>query len=227
MIKMRAFRATDESLTCSEYIQGHSKVLTDYGISNVTSSKTTWVDNPSVYCVIAETEAGTMIGGIKVQVANSRFPLPVEDAVGSMDSKIHELVKKYSAEGVGELCGLWNSKDVAGMGVSVLLVRAGISIINQLGFKILIGICADYTLPMFSRVGFVIDRTLGNNGQFVYPNENYIARVLGILNAVTLETADPHEKERMLNLRSFPVQECAEKTPKGELLIRYNLIVPW
>jgi hypothetical protein len=225
-IKFRAFRAIDENITCRRYIDGHVKVLIDYGIANVTSGKTSWTSNPSVYGIVAEREDGTMLGGIRVQLANGIYPLPVEDAVGDADPKIHELVRKYSSQGVGELCGLWNSREVAGMGISVLLVRAGISIINQLNFNILIGICGDYTLEMFTRVGFVVDRSLGTQGQFVYPNEKYIARVLGILNAATMETAEPVERNLILGLRENPLQRKEERGPKGSVTIDYNLVVP-
>ena len=118
-----------------------------------------------------------------------------------------------------------NSKLVAGYGISVLLVRAGISIINQLHFSTLIGICGGYTLDMFRKVGFVVDKSLGIDGEFVYPNENYIAWVLGILNAKTLDTADPYDKERMLNLRMNPIQQTIEVGPKGELEVDYDLTV--
>jgi hypothetical protein len=105
------------------------------------------------------------------------------------------------------------------------LTRAGISIINQLKFKILIGICADYSLEMFTRVGFVIDRSLGINGEFPYPNESYKTKVLGILNANTLETAYEYDRERMLGLRNDPIQIRKETGPKGEITVDYNLFL--
>jgi len=224
-LKFRAFRAIDEYETCLRYVEGHVSILKDYGVTNVTSSKNEWINNPSIYCVIVESETGELLGGIKVQKADGVHPLPVELAIGEMDNRIYDIVKKYSEEGTGELCGLWNSKSVAGYGISVLLVRAGISIINQLKFTTLIGICGGYTLDMFRKVGFVVDRSLGIDGEFVYPNENYIAWVLGILNAKTLDTADPYDKDRMLDLRLNPVQLATEVGPKGELMVDYNLIV--
>jgi hypothetical protein len=226
MYKLKVFRAVDEPLLCEEYYLGHQKVLIDYGVPNVTSGQQTWIKNPTVYCVIAYCiENNSMVGGIKVQISNSEFSLPIEDAIGSLDPRIYDIIKKYSDVGVGELCGLWNSKSVAGIGLSMILTRAAISIINQLKFKILIGICADYTLDMFTRVGFVIDRSLGTNGEFPYPNEYYKTKVLGILNANTLETAHEYDREKMLDLRISPVQQRMETGPKGDLLVDYNLLL--
>jgi hypothetical protein len=225
-LKFRAFRAIDDNETCLRYVEGHVNILKDYGVTNVTSSKNEWIYNPSIYCVIAESESGELLGGIKVQKADGIHPLPVELAIGEMDGRIYDIVKQYTMEGTGELCGLWNSKTVAGYGISVLLVRAGISIINQLKFTTLMGICGGYTLEMFRKVGFVVDKSLGIDGEFVYPNENYIAWVLGILNAKTLETADPVDKERMLDLRLNPIQNTKEAGPRGGLEVEYNLVVP-
>ncbi|AMS26338.1 hypothetical protein AEM51_04185 [Bacteroidetes bacterium UKL13-3] len=225
MIKLRAFRAIDEPNTCHKYVEGHTVVLKDYGVTNVTSHTPVWIDNPHVYVVVAEeTETSEIVGGIRVQIADGVLPLPIETAIGHMDQKVLDIVSYYKENGgVGELCGLWNSKSVAGKGISMILTRASIAIITQLRFRTLMGICADYTLPMFTQVGFVIDNTMGINGEFAYPNPNYITRVLGILNAETLETAYPYDKERMLTLRQDFSQLRSEKGPKITYDIQYQL----
>ena len=219
----RLFRAVDEPELCSEYVKGHHKVLIDYGVINVTSGIPDWIHNPNVYCIVAFNEQNVMIGGIRVQLGDGIHPLPIETAIGSIDPGIYRLVARYLKEGVGELCGLWNAKEVAGRGISMILTRAAISIINQLKFKTLMGICAEYTMEMFTRVGFVTDTSLGKNGEFPYPNENYITKVLGILNAATLETAYEYDRERMLTLREKPVQVRPEEGPKGQVIVDYNL----
>jgi len=224
-MKIRAFRAIDEYETCLKYKENHVNVLKDYGITNVTSSNDEWIKNPNMFCVIAETE-NEMVGGIRVQVSDSEHLLPVETAIGKLDNRIHKIVENYRKEGgVGELCGLWNAKKIAGFGVSVLLVRAGISITNQLKFKTMVGICAEYSLQMFQNVGFVINKSLGKDGDFPYPNDTYKANVVGILNADTLSTACYYDKVRMDSLRKDPLQTFIEKGPKKELEINYKLVV--
>ena len=225
MISIRTYRAISEPETCEEYIRGHRKVLQDYGIESITSNTNLWAHNPNMYCFIATDENGDMVGGIRIQVADGIHNLPVEDAVGKMDPRIHNLIKMYAAKGgVGELCGLWNSNKVKGRGISVILVRAAISTINQLHFKTLSGICAGYSLRMFQNVGFVINHSLGDKGNFIYPNENYLAHVVGILNGKTLNTASSHDKERMMTLRELPIQRRIETGPKGDIIVNYNLI---
>lgn len=207
----RAFKATENRELCKRYLAGHIQVLVNYGITNITTNNEEWMDWDFVYCVIAEKEDGTVVGGVRTQIADGKYPLPVEKAIGKMDPKIHEIVQQYQPDGVGELCALWNAKEVAGMGLSIMLVRAGIAMLNQVKCNTLMGICADYTLKMFRKVGFVVDNTLGNKGEFVYPNENYVARVLGILNAKDLSTAEEFDRLKMLDLRENPVQICTEK----------------
>ena len=76
-------------------------------------------------------------------------------------------------------------------------------------------------LPSFS---FVIDKSLGDNGDFPYPNENYIAHVIGILNAITIETATHIDKKVMLSLRENPIQTRIENNKGCESIISYNLV---
>ncbi|MES2513546.1 MAG: hypothetical protein V4580_05350 [Bacteroidota bacterium] len=226
MFYVNAYRAVDEPSLCEEYIKGHVQVLKDYGIENITSNNNLWVTNPNMYCFVATNENCELVGGIRIQVADGVHPLPVENAIEKMDPRIKTIVKKYAIDGgVGELCGLWNSKKVKGIGISVILVRAAISAINQLRFQTLTGICGGYTLEMFQNVGFVVNQSLGNKGTFLYPNETNVASLVGILNGSTLETAMPYDKVKMFSLRNELKQICVENGPKGEFIVDYDLTV--
>lgn len=226
-LNFRAFRAINEYDTCLLYKTGHVNVLKDYGITNVTSNNDEWMHNPNMYCVIAQiAETDELVGGIRVQISDESNLLPVEKAIGHLDDRIHNIVSTYRLDGgVGELCALWNAKSIAGLGVSVLLTRAGISITNQLDFQTLVGICGDYTLDMFQRVGFVVNNDLGLNGEFHYPHPGFIARVLGIMNASTLDTAHEYDKERMQTLRDNPILFAIEKGTKEEIEVDYKLVI--
>ena len=167
-----------------------------------------------------------VVGGIRVQVSDEETPLPVELAVGKMDPAIYQIVKKFRNHGgIGELCALWNARRVAGVGISLLLIRAGIAAAGQLKIATLISICADYTLKMFQQVGFIVNNTLGVNGSFPYPNATYTARVLGIMNAQTLETAEDFDKARMTSLREQPMQSVLEHGTNQEIMVDYELII--
>ncbi len=221
-----AFRAIDEPELCVQYIEGHVKVLTDYGIANITTNNKTWTNNPNIYCVVAQDkDTLSLIGGVRIQIADGIHPLPVELAIGKMDANIHDKVKKYALNGgIGESCGLWISKEVKGLGISRYLMWASISSANQLNFETMLGICAGYTLKLFSEIGFEIDKSLGAQGNFPYPNEKYTAHVIGILNAITLKTASKDDKSIMLSLRAKPYQSRIEKNKSLSCEIKYNLL---
>jgi hypothetical protein len=224
MFSFKIFHAKSNPELCKLYAECHVKVLKDYGITNITSNNNEWMTIDTIYGIVVHNEAGTMVGGIRVQMANGINLLPVEKAIGHLDPNIHSIIKEFIPNGVGELSALWNAKEVAGLGLSLLLSRAGIAMSNQFGCNIMVGICADYTMEMFRRVGFVVNKGLGNAGSFVYPNENYVARVLGILNANDLATADEFDRERMLSLRLKPQQTAIELGAKNvELKIDYDL----
>jgi hypothetical protein len=223
--KFRAFRAVDDLETSLKYKEAHQNVLKEYGITNVTSNREDWIADPNIYCVVAELFPGMeIVGGVRIQVSVPEILLPVERAIGRMDQRIFDVVAEFRKNGgVGELCALWNSKQIAGLGISLLLIRAAISISDKLKIKTLMCICADYTIQMFQQVGFKINDSLGLNGSFPYPNQTYVARVLGILNPKTLETAEPYDKERIESLRSDPLQTFNEKGTSGNINIQYML----
>jgi len=224
-----AFRAIDEPELCQQYLAGHRKVLTDYGIENVTSSKPTWIENPNIYCLgLKEKPNDKLIGGIRIQIADGIHSLPVEDAIGYIDNKIYQKVDYLATNGgTGELSGLWVSNLLKGLGFGTYLVRASIASSIQLNFKTMIGICAQYSLQMFQNVGFIIDETMGINGSFSYPNNNYIAHVVGILNAINLEHSSPIDKMIMTELRNNLVTKRKEVYNENAVTINYNLKYPY
>lgn len=219
------FRAIDEPELCEQYIKGHRQVLIDYGITNITTNTNKWISNPNIYCTVAvDKKSKELVGGTRIQIADGENPLPVELAIGKMDFNIYEKVNHYRLNGgIGESCALWISKNVKSLGISRYLMWASISSSNQLKFQTLLGICAGYTLKMFGEIGFVVDYSLGSEGNFPYPNDNYIAHVIGILNAKTLASAALNDRNKMLILRNKPCQIIKETTKEYTSIISYNL----
>src|SRR5881227_3331810 len=96
-IRIRAFRALDDPETCLKFIHGHRRVLSIYGIENITTNTEDWMYNPAIFVIVVESLDGEKLyGGARVQAANGIQPLPIEDAIGKLDSKIYDIVKKCS-----------------------------------------------------------------------------------------------------------------------------------
>lgn len=230
MIKIRAFRAIDDKNSCQAYINGHRKLLISYGVAEVVAPNYDWAKDPGAYVIIVENiETGKTLGGARIQVRGTESALPLEDAVGKMDEKIYTLVQKYAEKGTAEFCGLWNSREVAGLGIgSVLLVRAGVAragvaIAEYLNISSLFAFCASYTLPTAQKAGFIVETSVGEAGSFPYPKDEFKA-IVAINNELTgLKYATEEEKNEIFNLRENPVQERIQKGPRGETKVIYDL----
>ena len=225
MIRIRAFRAMDELESCMKFVEGHMKILKVFDIAMITSANVEWFNDPNTYVIAAEsTETGKMLGGARVQIAGGKLPLPIEKAVTEIDDRIHETIKEYSREGTGELCGLWNSREIAGMGIgSVYLTRTAVCIAPQLKLKTLFALCAPYTVEMGEKVGFRVTTFLGNNGTFYYPKEDLVATGMLLPNSYTLETAISEEKDEIFSIRENLKQMKVAEGRRGKFDLYFDL----
>ena len=231
MIRIRAFKATSNLESCKLFADGHEQVLRDFGVLKVTSANTDWFYNDHVYVILVEdSESGKVYGGARIHLADGINPLPVEEAIGEMDPNIKGRIQADLKDGVGEMCGLWNAKEIRGSGVSILLTKAsvakaGAAIANLLKIKTLWVLCAPYTVEMVRRAGFEIESDLGDQGTFPYPKPDWLATVLACRDTDALEKAEPTQREDIFDLRTTPTQNKVEEGPKGELIIEYDLFI--
>jgi hypothetical protein len=212
---IRAFRATDDYNACQRFIESHRKVLEYHGIKQVTSLNNEWVERKSVFVILVETiDRQKILGGARIHVADGTHPLPLEKAIGEMDSRIYGVVKEKSKEGTSELCGLWNSREVAGMGIGAFFaIKAGVVIAKQIGLKSIFALCSPYTVRFAERVGCTIIKSLGINGTFYYPKLDLIATIVLLENTETLKKAEPNERESIFKIRQNPSQVVRETSP--------------
>lgn len=226
-VRIRAFRAVDDPVSSQKFIDGHRRVLEVHGVKKVTSANNAWAQNPAVFVIIVESLDGEKVyGGARVHAAGGTQPLPIEEATGFMDPGIHELVKELSIDGTGELCGLWNSLEVAGLGVgSFFATRAGAVITQQLGIKSLFALCAPYTVKWAERVGCKIITDLGNQGTFYYPKLDLLATAVLLEDTSTLEHARSSEQKKIMDLRNSLKQVTTEISPgrRIEVVVEYDL----
>ncbi len=226
---IKAFRAVDNIAACEKYVEGHVRVLKIFGITMITSAKVEWFDDPDTYVILVESEDEEKIyGGARIQVSGGRYNLPIETAVSEFDPSVHDMVGNLARNGTGELCGLWNSREVAGYGVgSIYLGRVGVAIATQLKLETLFALCAPATVKNCMRVGFKVETSLGNNGTFYYPKEDLIATAVLLNDVPVLSTADPFEKAAIMDLRKNPVQHKVDPGPKDRIIeIDYNITIP-
>ncbi len=229
-LRIRAFRATDDRETCLKFYEGHKKVLENHGIFKVTSSTPEWMESPSVFLVVVETMDGTRLyGGARVHAADGIMPLPIEQATAEMDPAIHDYIRYYALNGTGELCGLWNSVEVAGYGIGSLFPsRVSVVISEQIGLKTLFSLCSPTTVRFNQWIGSRIFNEVGNNGTFYYPKLDLIATAVFLDDVQDLTHAHPRERQKMLYLRENLICSTIEKSPfkSVNVKINYELNIP-
>ncbi len=225
---IKAFKAIDNPDACHRYVEGHMKVLRIFGITMITSAKAEWINDPYTYVIMVESDDGEKVyGGARIQLAGGINPLPLETAVEELEPGISKIVQEYAARGTGELCGLWNSREVAGLGIgSMYLARAAVTITEQLNMSTLFALCAPSTVKNSLRIGFEIATFMGNNGTFYYPKEDLVATTMIIPDTKTLGTTEAEEREIVMGLRQQPVQFTIDEGPRGRILeIDYKLLI--
>jgi hypothetical protein len=225
MIRLRLYRAIDDEESCQKFVIGHRHVLENIGVTKVTSSKDGWMRDPGVYVLIVEdTEDGRVLGGARVHIASKQHRLPVEEATKFLDGKVVDVINQHIPDGTGEICGLWNSREVAGLGIgAVFLTRAAVAVSTRIGLTSLFALCAPYTVKMAENVGYEIEQSVGNNGTFYYPKLDLVATFMILRDVAILSRATSEEKEAIIDLRKNPVLERTEIYRNKEIHLLYHL----
>ena len=228
MIKIRVFKAVDDIKSCQKFIEGHMKILKVFGITMITSANIDWFIDPYTYVIIVESiEGDKVFGGARIQIAGGKNPLPIESAICELDENFHTILNDYKASGTAEVCGLWNSREVAGLGIgSIFLTRTAVAIAPLLNIKSLWALCAPYTVEMAQKTGFEIAKFVGNDGTFYYPKDDLLATAVLINDTNLLDMADQEEKNEILSLRNNPIQIKSEKSRRGVVFtINFDLTI--
>ncbi|HAL81229.1 MAG TPA: hypothetical protein DCO83_02505 [Mucilaginibacter sp.] len=227
-VRLRAFRAIDDPETCELFIQGHIHVLTSIGVTKVTSSKNEWTKNPAAFVMVVESlDRKKVFGGARVHVAGGSQPLPIEQATSAMDPGIFDLVWHFAQQGTGELCGLWNSREIAGYGIgSIFLIRTAVAISYQIGIQSLFALCAPYTIPPGEAVGMEIEKSIGNDGTFYYPKLDLVATTMLLKDVPILSKAFEEDKNAILKIRENLNITRVEVLRKKEITIHYAIQIP-
>ncbi len=223
--RIRAFKATDDYEACVKFHEGHTKVLSDYGIENLNTAQPGWITDDCVYVITVEDQEGNHVGGLRVhKYTGPQCEMPLIDALRHIDNRVEGLFLDSLPDGTAEVCGLWNAKEVFGMGFSALLCICSAVVTGSIGLRNLYCFSAPYTEKMIKTNGCINVTTVGNNGKFNYPTEKFVSSILCNPDVFKLEHAEPYKKERILSLMEEPNQDYVEQWPKGKFLVTYEMI---
>lgn len=221
--KLRAFRAIENRTDCEKFHNGHTKVLTDVGITNLKTTDPEWFNDPKVIVVTATDLEGEVIGGLRIHVYDGTSSVPLIEALYDLDPKITEVLNKSLPDPTAEVCGLWNSRKIFGKGISPLLCICSVVVVKRLGLRDFYCFSAPYTEKMIKMNGCVRVTEIGNEGTFHYPTPEFISCVLHNPDVETCEFAEDYNKSRIFSLSNSPKQTIIERGPRGNLSIEYDL----
>ena len=222
-VSIKLFRAVDEEVIAQAYVLNHLRVLEEFKLANLSSVDDSWTRNPNVYMLIAENETD-MLGGIRIHIADGAHLLPLEEAVGDQDNNVCAMVEERRLDGgTSELCGLWNSRKCQGWGIAFLLSLSGLAVANQFNITTMLTFVAAHTRHIANKLGFVVDNSLGFEGSFIYPDERFITEVLGVVDTITLETAEERYKNIMLEIRNNSFMKKEMLLNIQSLMVEFHL----
>lgn len=211
-----------------ELVDGHQAVLAAYGIKELKTFNRDWIGNPEVQVIAAlSTKTGKVLGGARMYRANTADDLPLYQAVQDQDPKLREFLNPYIAEGAYEIGGLWNSLELAGMGVEALfLVQAAIAALPMLNARHLFALTSPVTRRMQGAIGFQIENEVGAGGYFTYPTDKLRANLARFTFPDHVNAASADVKHLLQEIWQDPEGYVHRVDgPKGQLQLAFEMHV--
>lgn len=171
--------------------------------------------NPAIFVAVVESLDGEKLyGGSRLQAADGIHPLPIEEATGKLDPSIFSIVKHHAQFGTAELSGLWNSKEVAGLGVGSLFpTRVAVAIASQTGINSIFSLCSPTTVRFNEWLGSKVLLKVGDNGTFYYPKIDLVATAVLLEDVENLSHSHARERDKIMFLRNNLKCVVQEKSP--------------
>lgn len=224
-ITIRAFRAVDDKAACTRYIMEFMRVLEDIGVSSSFRPDVSWCADPDSIVFVAEHPVHGMVGGIRLQRANGRSPLPMEASLDSLAPELPRVLACYQQGGNAELGALWNAHRFAGRGIPYLLISAAVATANQLALGSMCCLVAEYVAPYCRMNGFEPIIEVGDQGRFTFPIPSISSYAMVIPSVDLILNAEDEERRRVLSLRLRPDQVRIEQPKREPLEVTYALLL--
>ena len=211
-----------------ELVDGHRAVLAAYGIKELKTFNRDWIGNPEVQVIAAlSMNSEKVLGGARMYRAHQPSDLPLYQAVHDQDPNLGAFLEPYIKEGAYEIGGLWNSLELAGMGVEALfLVQAAIAALPMLNARHLFALTSPVTRRMQSTIGFQIEEGVGSDGAFTYPTPKLRANLARFTFPDHVESAVPAVRALLEQLWQDPMGHVHSVAgPKGELRLAFEMTV--
>jgi hypothetical protein len=232
--EVRVFRADKYPDMCHELVDGHQAVLKAYGIKQLTTFNRDWIGNPKVIVIAAigkgpgiDGRMERVLGGARMHGASLASELPLVRAIGDQDSNLAHHMEPYVQEGAYELGGMWNSIELAGMGVeATFMIQAAMATLTMVGGRHLFALTSPVTRRMQRPLAFFTEEGIGEDGFFTYPTPKLRATIARYTFPENLEAVESRVRELLEGIWQDPEGMVhSVQGPKGELQLKFRLEV--
>jgi hypothetical protein len=220
-LRIRAFRAIDDFESCKRFRSGHLGVLEAFGFK-LSSASEEWMFDKKTYVIVIESPDGSHIyGGSRLQFFGPGLELPIKSALKEDIPELSSFLESFSPP-IVELCGLWNSVAVAGLGIgSIYSIRSALALAGILEFQSVVALCSAYTYRISHKYGFNLVEDLADNGKIFYEGANQYAHITLQNDVRNMLGADELERQRIFEIRDNPKAEFEEIIGDGLSKINY------
>jgi hypothetical protein len=172
---IKTFEAAGDMASSLTFAEGYVGVLVGQGLNNSYVGKLEWISTPGVMGVVAEIEEEEIVGGLLLFLPQEDERLPLEEIVGS-DKMGFWFREGFNRKDVGELFAVWNSKKMAGLGLSYVLLKAGVALGAKLGRQRIYFLVSEYNLRLAQRIGMHVVKREGMDVHFVFDHIQPVIR---------------------------------------------------
>lgn len=228
------FRADQYPERCHALVDGHQAVLIAYGIQKLATFNRDWIGDSNVLVIAAivkgvgvDGKEERILGGARMHRAESVKAMPLMKAIGDQDPNLSSFMLPFVEEGAYELGGMWNSIELAGMGVeATFLIKAAMATLTMVSGRHLFALTSPVTRRMQSPLGFLTEDNIGNAGYFTYPTPKLRATIARYTFPENLELAQPEVKQMLEAIWQDPEGLIhTVQGPKGELKLQFKIEV--
>jgi len=227
-VVLTILRASEDVELCQAMVEGHKRVLKTYGIKNISSFNTDWIGRNDVILIVAMSADGDkVLAGTRLQTGSKPEDFPLYQAVGAMDEELKPWLTSLIKDGTMELNGMWNSIELAGMGLGVeWMVQTAMASMSMLDLRNIFALTSPVTRKMRNKMGWSIQDQFGDDGYFKYPNDKLLASIEHFIFPDDLPKSQKDVRMFMEELWADPTGYVMNvKGPKGKLTVRFNISV--
>lgn len=227
-VVLKILRASEDVVLCQAMVEGHKRVLHAYGIKNISSFNTDWFGRDDVILIVAMSADGNKIlAGTRLQSGDNPEDFPLYQAVGHMDEGLKPWLSNLLKDGTMELNGMWNSIELAGMGLGVeWMVQSAMASMSILDLRNILALTSPVTRKMRDKMGWSIKDQFGDDGYFKYPNDKLLASIEQFVFPDDLPKSQKDVRVFLEELWADPTGYVMNiKGPKGKLKVRFNISV--